>query len=94
MNAYENIVLGLLLSCHNALCCVVAVSNGSGSHFSSTDKDKKLANALLDYVSIEFRPFMKAETVLLVKLVRVQEGVQEPISGEEHEVNDMVKILP
>ena len=75
------------MSCNNASYCLVAMFSGSGSHFSSTDKEEKLANALLRYVSIEFIPFIKAEAVLFVRL----KGVQEPISWGEHEVNALVK---
>ena len=86
MNAYEDDVLSLLMSCNKASYCLVAMSSGSGSHFSCTYKEEKLANALLRYVSIEFIPFMKTEAVLFVRL----KGVQVPISCGEHEENALI----
>ena len=87
MNAYEDDVLCLVKICNKTSCCLVAMSSGSGSHFSRTDKEEKLANALLRFVSIEFIPFTKAEAVLFVRL----KGVQLPLSCEEHEEKTLIR---
>ena len=85
-NAYEDEddVLDLVMSCNTASHCLVAMSSGSGSHFSSTDKVESLDNALLCFTPIEFIPFTKAEAVLFVRL----KGV--PISCEVQEENALI----
>ena len=77
MNLAENDVLNLIKSSNSASYCLVAMSSGSASKFSTTRHKERLDNALLCYKSVEFVPFSKNEVILFIILKAVP-------SNEEH----------
>ena len=64
-SAEEEIALKLLKLCVSARVCLVALSSGSGEHFTSNIREKFVKH-LECYKGIEFKPFTQDEAIVFV----------------------------